>query len=106
MAFYLAIVSPLDAPLFELQFTTSRAAGTAVSAGFPTWSSFTESASAAVAAAGTSATPSGSTPATPAPATGEVGVAQGAPGDRNILQMIAHAGLDAVEEVAEGSGTL
>jgi len=104
MAFYLAIVSPLDAPLFELQFTSSKPGNsTANSVTFPTWSTFTGT-------NGSDLTPTG-TPQQPSlqqqqNLAANMGVAQGAPGDRHLLQMIAHAGLDAVEEVAEGSGSL
>lgn len=95
MSFYLAIVSPLDTPLFELQFTSSRQPQSSTSSSFPSWSSFTH--------------PNGEEKA------GSVNLGLGAAGgpgsgsgnaERHVLQMIAHASLDAVEEVAEGTGSL
>jgi hypothetical protein len=101
MAFYLAIVSPLDAPLFELQFTTSKpGSSSATAALFPTWSTFTGANGADLQPV--SAASAGSLSAQQA----NLGVGTGQAGDRHMLQMVAHAGLDAVEEVAEGSGSL
>lgn len=104
MAFYLAIVSPLDAPLFELQFTTSKpGSSSATAALFPTWSSFTGPNGADLQpASAASAASAGTLSAQQA----NLGVGTGQSGDRHMLQMAAHAGLDAVEEVAEGSGSL
>ncbi|KAL1407027.1 TRAPP subunit [Vanrija albida] len=84
MAFYLAIVSPLDTPLFELQFASSKPAppSSAASGSFPSWSTFSNGDGAA------------------APAQ------QAAQGEKHVLQMVAHAALDAVEEVSEGTASL
>ena len=47
MSFYLAIVSPLDAPLFELSFQSSRPSqppsNNTSTSSFPSWSTFTGS---------------------------------------------------------------
>ena len=90
MSFYLAIVSPLDAPLFELTFTSTRPAQTTSTSNSITWSSFTGS------------TANGDSEAK----TGPAGVLNGLMSDRALCQMVAHASLDSVEEVMEGTGSL
>lgn len=99
MSFYLAIVSPLDSPLFELSFQSARPTSTnASTSSFPSWSSFTSDEAASmrqpISAGG-----------------GGNGISGGGPGggplsERHMLQMIAHASLDSVEEVMEGTGNL
>jgi hypothetical protein len=109
MSFYLAIVSPLDTPLYELQFTSSSSSLSSKSpssagSAFPSWSSFTSSTGADLNAA------------TPAPAAnGGSGIGanlglvgnQGGPSlERHLAQMVAFAALDSVDEVLEGTGNL
>ncbi|KAI9636113.1 putative ER to Golgi transport-related protein [Dioszegia hungarica] len=104
MSFYLAIVSPLDSPLFELSLPSpsrlnpsqtptsghsSIPVASSSAAGFPTWSSFT-------GAGGEGSTTGGA--AGPA---GGAGMA-----DRALMQMIAFKSLDGVEEVQESTGSL
>lgn len=90
MSFYFAIVSPLDTPLFELGFSSSKPAppSSASSASF-SWSSF-----------------NGPDASAPVPSNLNLGLVSGPGGERHLLQMIAHAALDTVEEVAEGTGSL
>ncbi|WOO84747.1 putative trafficking protein particle complex subunit 2 [Vanrija pseudolonga] len=103
MSFYLAIVSPLDTPLFEAQFASSKGAPppSASTTSFPSWSSFSngggESSAPSTPGAGGGAPP-GTTP-------GLGGIGAGS-GEKHILQMVAHASLDAVEEVSEGTASL
>ncbi|RSH79971.1 uncharacterized protein EHS24_009642 [Apiotrichum porosum] len=128
MSFYLAIVSPLDTPLYELQFGSAKPTATSNSASsstssFPSWSTFTGSngsdasiaAAGAGAGAGASASGSGSTGpggaggagALAANANANLGLLGSGPGgEKHLLQMVAHASLDAVEETSEGTGTL
>jgi hypothetical protein len=107
MSFYLAIVSPSDSPLFELQFTTSRGAPTPAPNTFPTWSTFT----------GSNGSDLG-----PPPGEGKIGgnlglltgagaKSQGGPGgvgsgERHMMQMIVHKSLDSVDEVVDTTGSL
>ncbi|TXT04970.1 hypothetical protein VHUM_03790 [Vanrija humicola] len=89
MSFYLAVVSPLDTPLFEAQFTSGKGApASASTSSFPSWSSFSNGSDAATPS--TPGAPAGSTPGL----------------EKHLLQMIAHASLDAVEEVSEGTASL
>lgn len=107
MAFYLAIVSPLDTPLYEIQFTTSKPGqGTVASGTFPSWSSYTALNGGEVTSAIAPPPPQSANIGQLQQQQQNLGVGQGGPGERHILQMIAHAGLDAVEEVAEGNGSL
>lgn len=109
MSFYLAIVSPLDAPLYELQFTSpksssSTSAGTSSSASssFPSWSSFTSSTTSygtANPAEDSSSTKLG----------GQLGLISNSGGpalERHLAQMVAFAALDSVDEVVETTGSL
>lgn len=113
MAFYLAIVSPLDTPLFELQFSSSKPAApsSATSTTFPSWSTFhngphsTSTSTLASTANGPPAEAAGAGMGVPSNL--NLGLVGGGPaGERHMLQMIAHAALDTVEEMAEGTGSL
>ncbi|WVR04827.1 hypothetical protein IAU60_001839 [Kwoniella sp. DSM 27419] len=104
MSFYLAIVSPLDSPLFELSFPSAKppppTSATSSTSSFPSWSTFT-------ASNGSDTGAEGSGPK----AGGSLGMLGGenkaAPErDRAMCQMIAHKSLDSLEEVMEGTGTL
>lgn len=102
MSFYLAIVSPLDTPLFEVQFTSARqqpqAGGSSSASSFPSWSTFT-GANGSDLGAGEGQRQLGVNLGL---AAGQAGGA----GEKHLLQMIAHASLDAVEEASEGTGNL
>ncbi|OCF33810.1 hypothetical protein I317_01302 [Kwoniella heveanensis CBS 569] len=106
MSFYLAIVSPLDSPLFELSFPSAKppppssAAQASTSSSFPSWSTFT-------AANGADTSLDGSLPKVG----GSLGLLNGEnksgpERDRAMCQMIAHKSLDSLEEVMEGTGSL
>jgi len=118
MSYYLAVVSPFDAPLFEAQLPSSRPAppssAAASTASFPSWSSFTSPTGADLgpgpgetrvggnlgmllgAGAG------GGVP--PVVQEGQAGAAPGSGFDRALAQMVAFKSLDSVEEILEGSG--
>lgn len=104
MSFYLAIVSPLDAPLYEISFTSSKpsssssaASATPAGSSFPSWSSFTSS-STATTEPDTNGTKLG----------GQLGlIPPGTPAlERHLAQMVAFAALDSVDEVIESTGSL
>lgn len=110
MSFYLALVSPLDSPLFELPFTSSRPAAPPSStnnttSSFPSWSTFTGS-------NGSDLTPAESTKAVGGNLAlvvgygGAGGGGGGGGGDKWLCQMVVHKSLDNVEEVMEGTGSL
>jgi hypothetical protein len=94
MSYYLAIVSPLDIPLYEIQFQSqSTSSSTPTSNGFPSWSSFT--------------TPSGGDLNEDKPPVQGQGINTHGPGiERHLAQMIAFASLDSVDELLEGTGNL
>ncbi|TYJ53615.1 hypothetical protein B9479_005763 [Cryptococcus floricola] len=102
MSFYLAIVSPTDAPLYQLSFSSSRppapSATSPSSSSFPSWSTFT-----APNGADNTAAVDGAR----GRLTGALLESKSAPErDRVMCQMIAHMSLDSVEEVMEGTGAL
>jgi hypothetical protein len=96
MSYYLAIVSPLDIPLYEIQFQSqSTSSSTPTNNGFPSWSSFT--------------TPSGgdlNEEKPPVQGQGQVINTHGPGIERHLAQMIAFASLDSVDELLEGTGNL
>lgn len=96
MSYYLAIVSPLDTPLFEVQFSSARPASTQGAGHFPSWSSFTGHNGADL---------SHSQQQQQEQQQQQANLVLGG-GEKYVLQMIAHAALDAVEEVADGTGSL
>jgi hypothetical protein len=94
MSYYLAIVSPLDIPLYEIQFQSHSTSSTPTNNGFPSWSSFTTSSGGDL-----NEEKSLSTPLQGSSAPG--------PGiERHLAQMIAFASLDSVDELLEGTGNL
>ncbi len=128
MSYYLAVVSPLDSPLYEAQFATSKQAaiaGASSTGGFPSWSSLTgggagnasPSASthsqAQQAARGRRGEPLSSSllsgPSSPG-VQGRTAQGSGAGssgnGQRHVLQMIAHSSLDVVEDYMTNNGNL
>jgi hypothetical protein len=101
MSFYLAIVSPLDIPLYETHLQSSSASQsssipTTSSSAFPSWSSFTTSSGADLNAD----TQTMFTPQTQPSSTGQGGI------ERHLAQMVAFASLDSVDELLEGTGNL
>ncbi|WVQ79817.1 hypothetical protein IAT38_001917 [Cryptococcus sp. DSM 104549] len=108
MAFYLAIVSPLDSPLFELSFPSAKPpppnSAASSTSSFPSWSTFTAANGADIgpdAQGGKPGGPGGG-------AGGQLGgeARSGPERDRAMCQMIAHKSLDSVEELMEGTGSL
>lgn len=119
MSFYLVLVSQLDAPIYEATFTSSKPnAAATIQAGstFPVWSSLT---SPSIPNRSTAPSPKpspGSAPASQSAVPTDLGARAmlgGKPGsgisgssDKHVLQMIAHASLDVVEEITIGTGSL
>jgi hypothetical protein len=92
MSHHLFILSPSDTPLYSLtHFSTKPVAGVTspLASNLPTWSTS--------AFAGTLTALSGATSATNVTSGGNVRVGGGQ--DRHVIQMIANASLDVVEEV-------
>jgi hypothetical protein len=103
MSFYLAIVSPLDIPLYETHLQSSSSSQssstpTTSSSAFPSWSSFTTS-------SGGDLNADTQTMFTPQPQPSSGGGAQGGI-ERHLAQMVAFASLDSVDELLEGTGNL
>ncbi|CAD6569808.1 MAG: hypothetical protein TREMPRED_005458 [Tremellales sp. Tagirdzhanova-0007] len=121
MSFYLALVSPLDSPLFELALTSSRPppppnanststshpSANASTSSFPSWSTFTGSNGADLGGVGGGELAKG--------VGGSLGVGVGSGsgsggggggGEKWLCQMVVHKSLDSVEEVMEGVGSL
>ncbi|KIR26317.1 hypothetical protein I309_04832 [Cryptococcus deuterogattii LA55] len=114
MSFYLAVVSPNDAPLFELAFSSTKppppATATSTSS-FPSWSAFTtsnnssssSSSSSIIGGGGDAASHDAARPTTSGPLMESKSAPQR---DRAMCQMVAHMSLDSVEEIMEGTGAL
>lgn len=111
MSFYLAVVSPNDAPLFELAFSSTKppppATATSTSS-FPSWSTFTatnshSSSSSSGGGGGDAASHDAARPTTSGPLMESKSAPQR---DRAMCQMVAHMSLDSVEEIMEGTGAL
>ncbi|KAE8540487.1 hypothetical protein D1P53_003433 [Cryptococcus gattii VGV] len=103
MSFYLAVVSPNDAPLFELAFSSTKppppATATSTSS-FPSWSAFTATNSSSSSG---DASHDAARPTTSGPLMESKSAPQR---DRAMCQMVAHMSLDSVEEIMEGTGAL
>lgn len=103
MSYYLAIVSPLDIPLYEIQFqsqSSSTSTSTPTTNSFPSWSSFTTS-------SGADLNEGQSNMFTPVTTTNTNTNMQGSGGiERHLAQMVAFASLDSVDELLEGTGNL
>lgn len=91
MTYYLAVVGTLDNPLYETTlFSSTRSAPTAASQ---------------ATGAASSASPSQSSfsifgsPSLPPPALGKSNVGYGNKNGRHVMQLVAHASLDVVEDV-------
>jgi hypothetical protein len=100
MSFYLAIVSPLDIPLYEthLQSSSSNQSSSTptASSAFPSWSSFTTSSGGDLNAD----TQTMFTPQSQPSSSAQGGI------ERHLAQMVAFASLDSVDELLEGTGNL
>ncbi|KAL0243625.1 hypothetical protein I308_105592 [Cryptococcus tetragattii IND107] len=106
MSFYLAVVSPNDAPLFELAFSSTKppppATATSTSS-FPSWSAFTATNSSNSNSSSGDASHDAARPTTSGPLMESKSAPQR---DRAMCQMVAHMSLDSVEEIMEGTGAL
>lgn len=97
MSYHLFLLSPSDSPVYSLTYQSSKPAPATsypLAANLPSWSTS--------AFAGTLNALSGATsPAYSAAASGPGGsaAARGAPQDRHVIQMIANASLDVIEDV-------
>jgi len=111
MSYYLALVSPLDAPLFEAQLSSTRpSAPSSTASTFPSWSSFTSTTGSDLGpgpgetrVGGNLGLLQGGAAAGPTQPTAST-VAGGPPFDRALAQMVAYKSLDSVEEILESSG--
>lgn len=96
MSHHLFLLSPTDTPLYSLTHLSSRPTSgnaLALSSNLPTWS--TSAFAGTVAALSGAATASASVPGRTAPAV--VGAGQ----DRHVVQMIANASLDVIDETVK-----
>ncbi len=124
MSYYLAVVSPLDSPLYEAQFATAKpttaATNPSSSTGFPSWSTLAGAVAATSnSSTGPTSTALGSAALRPMPTrdsfpaallggnnvNGKTG-GTGSNSERHVLQMIAHSSLDVVEDLMVGNGSL
>lgn len=122
MSFYLAIVSPLDAPLYELQFQSQKPTSTPVSGSgtFPSWSSFTTGSGSTSNTSNGNGDGNGSGSGDLQNSSqiqgqgggklgGQLGLISNSSGpglERHLAQMVAFAALDSVDEVLESTGSL
>jgi trafficking protein particle complex subunit 2 len=101
MSHHLFLLSPSDEPLYDLTHYSTKPAASApapLSANLPTWSTS--------AFAGTLTALSGATSATQSGHPGATGVRMGGGQDRHVIQMIANASLDVIEEVMRKDGSM
>ncbi|KAF9649647.1 Sedlin [Thelephora ganbajun] len=94
MSHHIFILSPTDTPLYSLTHYSSKpvqSTGSSLSSNLPSWSTS--------AFAGTLTALSGASSATQHHTSGGGGVRVGGGQDRHVIQMIANASLDAIEEV-------
>lgn len=94
MSHHVFILSPTDTPLYSLTHYSSKPAqstGSSLSSNLPSWSTS--------AFAGTLTALSGASSATQHHTSGGGGVRVGGGQDRHVIQMIANASLDAIEDV-------
>jgi len=103
MSHHIFVLSPTDTPLYSLTHYSSKpaqSAGSTLSSNLPSWSTS--------AFAGTLTALSGASSATQVHHTsgGGGGVRVGGGQDRHVIQMIANASLDAIEEVMRRENTM
>ncbi|KAG8911819.1 hypothetical protein FRC01_005512 [Tulasnella sp. 417] len=103
MSHHLFLLSPSDTPLYQLTHQSTRPAqstASALSSNLPSWS--------ASAFAGTVAALSGASSVSSAGAqgAGSKGGTVGGGQDRHVVQMIANASLDVIEETMKTSGAM
>ncbi|THV03305.1 transport protein particle complex subunit [Dendrothele bispora CBS 962.96] len=99
MSHHLFILSPSDTPIYSLTYSSTKPAGNVsspLSSNLPTWSTS--------AFAGTLTALSGASSTTQHTSGGGVRIGGGQ--DRHVIQMIANASLDAVEEVMRKENTM
>ncbi|KAJ3931576.1 MAG: transport protein particle complex subunit [Lentinula lateritia] len=99
MSHHLFILSPSDTPIYNLTYSSTKPAPTIISplsSNLPTWSTS--------AFAGTLTALSGASSTTQHTTGGGVRIGGGQ--DRHVIQMIANASLDAVEDVMRKEGTM
>ncbi|KAF5369830.1 hypothetical protein D9758_001250 [Tetrapyrgos nigripes] len=99
MSHHLFILSPSDTPIYSLTYSSTKPAGTIsspLSSNLPTWSTS--------AFAGTLTALSGASSQTQHTSGGGVRIGGGQ--DRHVIQMIANASLDAVEDVMRKENTM
>ena len=101
MSHHLFLLSPSDTPLYSLTHYSTKAApttGSALSNNLPTWSTS--------AFAGTLTALSGASSATQSHHAQGGGARMGGGQDRHVIQMIANASLDVIEEVMRKDGAM
>ena len=101
MSHHLFLLSPSDTPLYSLTHYSTKPApttGSALSNNLPTWSTS--------AFAGTLTALSGASSATQSHHAQGGGARMGGGQDRHVIQMIANASLDVVEEVMRKDGAM
>ncbi|KAJ3998306.1 Sedlin [Lentinula boryana] len=99
MSHHLFILSPSDTPIYNLTYSSTKPAPAIISplsSNLPTWSTS--------AFAGTLTALSGASSTTQLTTGGGVRIGGGQ--DRHVIQMIANASLDAVEDVMRKEGTM
>lgn len=100
MSHHLFLLSPSDTPLYSLTHQSTKpipSTGSALSSNLPTWSTS--------AFAGTLTALSGASSATQSHHA-QGGARMGGGQDRHVIQMIANASLDVVEEVMRKDGAM
>src|ERR1700733_3835971 len=101
MSHHLFLLSPSDSPLYSLTHYSTKptpSTGSALSSNLPTWSTS--------AFAGTLTALSGASSATQSHHVQGGGVRMGGGQDRHVIQMIANASLDVIEEVMRKDGAM
>ncbi|KAG8994503.1 hypothetical protein FRB90_000408, partial [Tulasnella sp. 427] len=101
MSHHLFLLSPSDTPLYQLTHHSTRPAqstASALSSNLPSWS--------ASAFAGTVAALSGASSVPSTPGAGSKGGSVGGGQDRHVVQMIANASLDVIEETMKTNGAM
>ncbi|ORY56542.1 Sedlin [Leucosporidium creatinivorum] len=106
MSYYLVLVGTLDNPLYEAFLTSTKSASSTIMSVPPTLNSPSPSTSFSIFGALPTGGGGGGTPsATGTPSGSNVGYGhKNGPGGRHVMQLVAHASLDVVEDVQWGNG--